>query len=112
MTAPRPGDRVRVEFDGVVREVAPSGLVHLESVSGWLVPRFACTVIVPPIAVGDLVTADNIGQLAMGSVIARPGFSPVEKRTDGFWRSTTGAILDDREMGRNDAVVLRIGGGS
>jgi hypothetical protein len=125
MSGLKVGDRVRVEFEGVV-ESSDSG-PRLSWVNGstadgtsWTVPLSACTVLVPPIKVGDVVTADNIGQLPIGSIVCRVGEtgSPAQRLRDG-WLCLPGGpntqaniYTGKRVVDWGDALVLRIGGGS
>jgi hypothetical protein len=82
VTAPKVGDRVRVEFEGEVwrsdqdartfdirLDGSGEQFDRLHPVYATVYPEH-CEVIVPPIKVGDLVTAENITQLPIGSIIA------------------------------------------
>lgn len=97
MTAPKPGDRVRVEFEGTVTDaksshsgrfpVAPvrSGLFAVALVH--IAPE-ALTVLTPPAKVGDLLTAENVEDLPDGTVVvnAIPGGSAAQKCAED-WRT-------------------------
>jgi hypothetical protein len=106
------GDRVHVEFDGEVRGFSPAGLVYLAN--DWAVPYFACTVIVPPVKVGDIVTPDNIGQLPPRSVIASDREVAMSVPT-GCWfiDGSEQSRSSEKLIARTDSYrVLRIGGAS
>lgn len=113
MSAPKKGDRVWVEFEGVVQARSLiSGLCTIkyeDCDSTFLfesVPDEICRVLAPPVKVGDVVTAENIGQLPDRSVIGVPGSVPLW-RLYGQWHPS--ANSDPTEIG---AVILRIGSGS
>lgn len=125
MNAPKVGDRVRVELEGTVTHAPnPWGMHRIDLDNGrlaharftWAAPEH-CTVIAPPVKVGDVVTPDNIGQLPRESVFAYN--HAVWIKNFGVWQGSTGQSYDsDAEM--VDAIaatpekprVLRVGGGA
>jgi hypothetical protein len=118
MNRTKPGDRVHVEFEGIVQ---PDGSHNLQwctvlvegSDSKVVVRKASCTVLAPPIKVGDLVTAENLDQLGEGSVAVRPGYAPTWHH-DGLWHTCLGSPIPGSMLlnGEDDDLrVLRIGDG-
>jgi hypothetical protein len=117
MTAPKVGDRVHVEFDGEVvgwsKDVPTQILVGFDGNAHRVAPS-VCTVIVPPVRVGDKLTLDDASRLPHGSVVALVGgLARTLHAMNGqrYWRSTgLGGEWPDEDM--VDAIVLRVGDGS
>jgi hypothetical protein len=123
MTAPKEGDRVRVEYEAVYRRGPSKDGSHIVEVrigtedDYWAgVPGDATlTVLAPPVKVGDVVTADNIDTLPNGSIIAIPraiGLVSQKHHSTGEWFVLGGGSLPTRpERWTDPPVVLRVGGG-
>lgn len=94
MTAPKVGDRVRVEFEGIVDHIRSRGGTHLDVltddklIAEW-VPISACTVIAPPVKVGDPATLEVLDALPKFSVVIG-GLADLaaQKRSNGLWYAT------------------------
>lgn len=123
MTGPKIGDRVHVEYDGVVLTDVTGGTAYMVDVDGLhgaraLAHRRNITVITPPIKVGDIVTADNIDQLSAWSIISRPrnGLAIQNQRKGGWIMATSEDSSCDVPISRivrwGDVVVVRVGDGA
>lgn len=87
------GDRVKVEFEGDVVYVGDSWRVDVRRTDGHgrSVVRFAdCTVIAPPIKVGDTIDPDQAKTLPAWTVVRTAGATIAEKWDGGedVWLTT------------------------
>jgi hypothetical protein len=120
MNAPREGQRVRVSYEATYCETSPYA-GHIVTFAGPDGDQYRAgvpmnaefEVIVPPIKVGDVVTADNIGQLPPWSIVARrdEGLA-IQRERNCVWMCRGVGIPKGDLIGWGDVEVLRIGGGS
>lgn len=120
MTAPKVGDRVHVEYEGVIRSRVQSGRLFVEvegrTYSAAAYPEHM-TVIAPPVKVGDDATLDVLNSLPNASVVIAKG-GLVAQLYEGdhgarVWRTTircNNPAVSPSIIAGWPATVLHIGG--